>query len=144
MDPLSITASIITLLGTGGIIAKGFRKVRGLKNAPSILLQLNNEVSELTLLVQAVEEVYRWHRTAWASSTQEAVLCGALERARHVVLDLEKLVENALTRRASWISSFDKIKEMKTTVRATRDELITVWAALSNRRVGTTRLHFPH
>ena len=142
MDPLSITASIITILGTSGVISKSFSKVRGLKDAPAILLQFNNEVSDLTLLVRAVDEVYRMHRTASASSTQVGVVCSTLDRARNVVLNLEKLVEYTLTKwtssgsqinRTAWIGSLDRIKEMKTAIRTTRDELITVWAALSNK-----------
>ena len=142
MDPLSITASIIAILGTGGIIAKGFNKVRGLKDAPNILLQLNNEVSDLTLLVQAVDEIYRWHLSALALSSQEAVVCSTLERAQNVVLDLQKLIEytsiritssDSRMKRTSWFGSLHRVNEMKIAIRAMRDELITVWAALNNR-----------
>ena len=144
MDPLSLTVSILTILGTGGIIAKGFGKVRGLKDAPAIVFQLNNEVSDLTLLVRAVDEAYRLHGLAMTSSTHAEVVYNVLKRAQNVVLDLEKLVDHTLTKptssgsrvsRRAWINSLSEIKTMKTSIHITRDELITLWAALGNRYV---------
>ena len=101
MDPLSLTASIIAILGTGGAIAKGFVKIRGTRHAPVVLLQLNNEVSDLTLLVQAVDQQLQSYRSPMAPSTQDQVICKALERAKEVVLDLEKLIGYTLTKETS-------------------------------------------
>ena len=50
MDPISLRASIIAILGAGGAIAKAMHKIRGLKHAPDVLLQLNNEVTVLLFL----------------------------------------------------------------------------------------------
>ena len=142
MDPLSITASIIAILGTGGAVAKGLFKLRSIKDAPTVLLQLNNDVSDLTLLVQAVDQLLRSYRPAMPPSMQDQVVYSALERARNVVLQLEELIEYTLTKetgsgpqanRTAWLGSLDRIKEVKITTRATRDELTAVWAALSNK-----------
>ena len=144
MDPLSLTASIIAILGTGGAIAKGFGKIRETKDAPTVILQLNNDVSDLTLLIRAVDQLLRSHLLAVASPEQEQIVYNALERARNVLLDLEKLVEYTLTKetnlgtqvnRTAWLSSLNRIKEMKTTINATRNELTIVWAALRNKLV---------
>lgn len=59
MDTLSITVSILTILGTGGVVAQNLGRIRRLRKAPTLLLQLNNEITDLELLVHAVEETLR-------------------------------------------------------------------------------------
>ena len=140
MDPLSVTASVIAILGTGGVIAKGLGKTRRLKNAPTILLQLNNEVAVLHLLVQAVDELCR-HST-FSPPLQRDLVYNNLERTRNALLELEQLIEYTLSKetnsgsqinRMGWIGSLHRIKEVKDTLRAARDDLITVWAVLGNK-----------
>ena len=135
MDPLSITASLITVLGTGGAVTKGLGMILNLKNAPNILLQLNNEVSDLTLVIRAVDDLCRRSQLTHAAPTQEEVVYSALERARNVVLDLEKLIEYTLTKQTSsgshvnriaWLASLDRIKKTRTAIRAIRNDLATV------------------
>ena len=140
MDPVSVTASVIAILGTGGVIAKGLGKIRRLKNAPTILLQLNNEVADLHLLVQAVDELCR-HSTL-SPPLQRDLVYNNLERTRNALLELEQLIEYTLSKetnsgsqinRMGWIGSLHRIKEVKDTLRAARDDLITVWAVLGNK-----------
>ena len=142
MDPLSIIASIIAILSTGGVIANGLGKIRSLKDAPAILLQLHNEVSDLNVLVRAVDDLYRRPGPTHASRADETLVCSALERGRDAILELEKLIEYTLTKetrlgsqvnRTAWIGSLSKLKETRITLRAARDELTKVWAVLSNR-----------
>lgn len=45
MDPLSITASVITVLAATGKVGEGLEKLWALKGAPHELLALINEVS---------------------------------------------------------------------------------------------------
>ncbi len=45
MEPLSITASILTVLGAAGQVKKGLERLQSLKNAPQELCALTNEVS---------------------------------------------------------------------------------------------------
>ena len=97
MDPLSLTASIIAILGAGGTISKGLSKIRHLKRAPYIVLQLNNEVTDLHLLICAVDDLYRQTDQS-VLDTQEYVIRSALERAKHAVLELEELIEYVLTK----------------------------------------------
>ena len=143
MDPLSLTASIIAVLGAGGTIAKGFGKIRHLKRAPDVLLQLNNEVTDLRLLIHAVNELYH-QRTelSWVSTAQEEVVRNSLERAKHSVPELEKLIEYVLTKEtkegteidgSAWIRALDRIKEVKDNFRAARIDLNTVWTSLDMR-----------
>ena len=140
MDPLSITAGIISVLGAGGTVAGGLSKIRGLKRAPNVLLQLNNEVTDLQLLVQAIDELYRQHIDTTA--IQQEVVCNALERAKHTVLNLEKFIQYTLTKetgvgikvdRVSWFRHHDRVREMRDTLRCVRSDLNAVWMVVSNR-----------
>ena len=58
MDPLSLTASIIAVLGAGGVVAKGIRKLICLRDIPTSFLQLNNELSNLQSVIAAVQGLY--------------------------------------------------------------------------------------
>ena len=143
MDPLSLTASIIAVLGAGGTIAKGLSKIRRLKSAPDILLQLNNEVTDLHLLIRAVNELYHRPTNLNPTSTlQEKVVCNALERAKYAVLELEKLIEYVLTKQTArgtevdtlaWSRVLDRVKEAKNNIRTARTDLNTIWTTLDNR-----------
>jgi hypothetical protein len=46
MDPLSISASIVALLGAAATVVRGLDKLRALRNAPVELINLLNEVRE--------------------------------------------------------------------------------------------------
>ena len=47
MDPLSLIGGIVALLQTGKGMVKGFEKLRSLKEAPSEVIVLANEVCSL-------------------------------------------------------------------------------------------------
>ena len=152
MDPLSLAASILAVLGAGGTIAKGLAKIRRLKRAPCILLQLNNEVTDLHLLIRAVNEIYHSSANIIPVSTlQEEVVYNALKRAKHDVLELEKLIEYILTKETSsgteidtlaWIRALDRVKEACDHIRASRNDLNIVWTTLSNRCRHLEKLYF--
>lgn len=54
-DPLSIAAGIITVIGAAEAVAKGLGKLISLKGLPSTFVALNNEISDLRLVVQEVD-----------------------------------------------------------------------------------------
>ena len=54
MDPLSVTASVLTILGVAGQVTKGIAKVRALHHAPAELSSLINEVSDLRAVLSQV------------------------------------------------------------------------------------------
>ena len=141
MDPLSLTASIIAILGAGGTISKGLSKIRNLKRAPYIVLQLNNEVTDLHLLIRAVDDLYR-RADQSILDAHEHLVYNALERAKHAVLELEELIEYVLTKesdsgkevnRLGWIRALDRVKEVKNNIHVVRSNLNMVWINLCNR-----------
>ncbi|KAG8531898.1 uncharacterized protein KY384_003534 [Bacidia gigantensis] len=109
MDPFSATASVLAILGAVGKIAKGLRKVLGLRHAPSVLLALNNEISDLQLVVSDVHDILRTveeHQIAPLKST-----VNALERVKSTLLGLEKFVVYGLTT-VSKDDSFQKVDKI--------------------------------
>ena len=62
MDPLSITASALTLLAATKQVAMGLDKLASIKGAPAAVLALNNEVSDLRLVLSEAEPLLQESR----------------------------------------------------------------------------------
>lgn len=56
MSSFSLTASIPAIVGVGTTVGKALKRISS-RGIPDILLQLNNEVSDLQYVVQAVDDV---------------------------------------------------------------------------------------
>ena len=54
-DPLSITASIIAVVGAAECVTKTLAKIRSIRNAPDELLALINEVSDLKIILSDIQ-----------------------------------------------------------------------------------------
>ena len=54
-DPLSLIASIIAVVGAAETISKTLSKFRLLRKAPTGLLALNNEITDLTITLHTLE-----------------------------------------------------------------------------------------
>lgn len=121
MDPLSIATGILTLLGAGKAIWKGLHRCLALRNAPVILMQLNNVVSDFKVVISSVANICRQHDPA-TGSTNEA-LFRALEKSRDVVLELDSFIEYDLTKvgsgasskvnKSAWMRAERKIQDFK-------------------------------
>ena len=133
MDPLSVTAAIIAIVGAGGTVGKGLRKLVALRNAPDSLLQLNNEVTDMQLVVQAVD-INSLDNSAddSAAAAQYQLIQNALGRMKKVVLELEKLIEYSLTKitdggikidKVAWLRAEKKIRSLKEKIRDAKNEL---------------------
>lgn len=139
MDPLSITASILTILGAGGQVAKGIAKIRALKYAPDILLALNNEIADIQYLVQDVNHVARQHEEVHETKFSASV-CRALEKVRETLLATEQLIAYELTTIDSvnglvkldwkrWLRLEDNIRQLQERMRNNKVDLSTALVA---------------
>ncbi|MCJ1348632.1 hypothetical protein MMC31_006864 [Peltigera leucophlebia] len=61
MEPLSIAAGTLTLLGALGATAKGLKKLASLKHAPIQILQLCNEVKFAATVVKDLQHLLEEH-----------------------------------------------------------------------------------
>ena len=95
MDPLSVAASILAIVGAGSQVAKQMKKVLELRNAPDDLLALNNEISEIHCTVQDVNNILE--QCSQTYNVPPASLTRALERTRATVLDVERIIAYDLT-----------------------------------------------
>ena len=165
MDPLSLTASIIAVLGAGGIVAKGIRRLICLRDIPKSFLLLNNELSDLQTVIAVVQDLHVQNsQILEAEKPAGIILYNALKEAKVVVLDLETLIEYALTKvtvhgtrisRKIWIQEESKIQRMKDRIRIVRVDVTTATSILGlyvlgfllvnasiDIRITPQRLHF--
>ena len=140
MDPLSIAASIVALIGAAESIAVGINKLASLKNAPASVLALNNELSDLRIVLAEIQPLLEKHYTATAGyATLKAGFSGdstillSIHRAKIRLVELEVIVRNRLMVRMgvvdklSWAFEQEKILRAKDDLRTAR---LNITAAL--------------
>ena len=144
MDPLSLTASILTVVGAGAQTIKLLRKVASCRNTPPVALALDNELSDLRLSVLAIEELLLGRskdfdapsiHDAARRSNMIAIVMRSLERGNELVVEvtsvLDPLLEFSLRSDASgpkkWINWLKEEKKLKTL----RDDIHSVRVGLN-------------
>ena len=133
MDPLSITASVLTLLAAANQVAKGLDKLASIKGAPAAVLALNNEVSDLRLVLCEAEPLLQKHgRTAISPVTGDNSLKLSIDRAKERLMDLESIIGNRLMRRMGtknklgWLYEQDKVQKALGDVHTARENITTM------------------
>lgn len=140
MDPLSITVATLALIGAANQVAVGLSKLASLKGAPAAILALNNEVSDLRLVLQETEPLLLKNRQAAAPGQPtfppkmvDATFLLSMERAKDKLLDLESVIQNRLMTRLGaidklgWLREQDKVRKAQIDLRTVR---LNITAAL--------------
>lgn len=143
MDPLSITASCIAILGASTATGKTLSKLTALRNAPGDLQQLFNErEASRALLVVIQSTLHRMQDTAVYRDNREA-LEQLLIRFRDEIGSLDALLEYQLTqpeansnglpevRKVQWMKAGPKIRDIKQKIRDARSGLESAFVALN-------------
>ncbi|RYP71212.1 hypothetical protein DL769_004732 [Monosporascus sp. CRB-8-3] len=140
MDPLSITASVIAVVGAAQKCAQGIAMLREFQEAPEQLAALNNEVSDLELVLSHASSIGQQpsddqHSSLLALSTQ-------VERAGKQLHALRTLIEQHLVRhgkkgntkvtRIGWIRERNRIAQMQRELRSTRLNISTALGVISS------------
>ena len=101
MDPLSVTASVIAVIGAAREITKAILKLRILNKAPSEFHTLINEVADFQAVLGNVDAVLS-SRNEEANLPQEPMLSlsRSLNEAKGKLLELSQIIENRLTKPA--------------------------------------------
>ena len=127
MDPLSIAASIVGLIAAANQVAVGLNKLASLRGAPAAVLQLNNEVSDLRLVLSGAKPLlYKHDQIAASRGSGNPAVQLSIERAKKRLADLESVVLNRLmTRmgiidRLGWLKEQDKIQAALVDLRTAR------------------------
>ena len=148
MDPLSITASIIAIIGAGGNIAKAIRSLASQSNAPEFVLALNNELVDLDLVVSAIQEIYQKQQSNGRSRGPQDVdinasVTSALTQARQTATELQILYQRisifapgksglASLRTKLWLLEPRKAQEVQGRLRNVRLKLAAVLGILNS------------
>ena len=143
MDPLSITASIIAILGASTATGKTLSKLTALRNAPGDLQQLFNErEASRALLVVIQSTLHRIQETAVYRDNRET-LEQLLIRFRDEIGSLDALLEYQLAqpeansnglpevRKLQWMKAGPKIRDIKQRIRDARSGLKSAFDALN-------------
>ena len=88
MDPLSVGASVIAVVGATGKVIKEIRRLKAMQDAPKELDDLLADVSHFELVVQASKRVDR---------NVESELGTLLKTAQDLITEFESLIEYKLT-----------------------------------------------
>ena len=137
MDPLSITASILTILGATESVGKAIIKLVSLRQLPDAFLALNNEISDFHLVMSRTNTLIRLCQNMPSINARNADfatdLGPLLERGKARLLELECLIEYSLTtpgsngesvlNKPAWIIKQEKVKRIQDDIRSMRTSL---------------------
>ena len=133
MDPLSITVSIVALIGAAQQVAVGLNKLASLRGAPAAVLALNNELSDLRLVLSEAEPLLLKHgratvtsQTASSAVANDTRLKLSIEGAKDKLVELELIIQNRLMTRLGaidkigWLKEQDRIRKALEDIRIVR------------------------
>ena len=92
-EALSLAASIIAVLGAAEGVAKGIVKIQSIRNAPDEILALNNEISDLKVLLYDIQHFVQTTPESQISRNYIEPLMTSTERAKEKLLQLDALVQ---------------------------------------------------
>lgn len=128
MDPLSITASLIAVIGAAQRVTKGLKVLKSVEEAPESLQRLLEDVSMFTTVLQAIQ-------TACPVKQQKFLgLEPALSRAKAKLLEIDTLITYVLTKpgesdkvdRWQWIRKREKISTLRQELQDIQNTLIAL------------------
>ena len=135
-DPLSIAASIIAVIGAAESVGKTLTKIRNIRNTPSEVLALINEISDLRVILGDFEG-YIAQNTASPQLLEKQLnhMSILLQRAKDRLLELDQLVEYRLltpesrsdqirVSRRKWARSQDTVKRFRRSLRDIRLNIV--------------------
>ena len=139
MDPLSFTASIIAIVGVSGQAAGAIRKLASIRGAPDIVLALNNEITDLHLVVTALRDAFQRQRVialppSVTGSGYHVSITSSLQQALDKVQELEALYDRLKPRTANatgspkpntvrWLREQSRVRQMLEDLKAVRLKL---------------------
>ena len=153
MDPLSITASIITLLSGCAQASEAFKKIRRLKEAPAVIQALNNEVSDLHLIILDISDAFEKARLKSFSHVDRAVLerfSSIIKEAGEKIQEVERLVHYSLLKpgkeaylevnKRTFLKEHDNLLLLQAGLRDIRAKIIGLYTELSIKKISRVEI----
>ena len=142
-DPFSIVANCAALIGICKGVCIGFEKLRDLREASSALCALNNEVTDLSLVIQGVKSVFQ--SPSHPSATPQEASCSIIEilrRANSILLELDIIINyrllnlpdnagNIRVNRTAWVREKAGVQKVLEHLRVTKQDLTLAVSALN-------------
>ena len=143
MDPLSVAASCIAVLGAGGTAIRGLKKLIDLHRVPDVLLAVINEVSDL----QEIKLIFQMHQdtsTSFQSLLSATTITQLLNRAQEILLALDQIInyrllieirhsgeEKMVINRSAWLREEHHIRRLQERLRVVRLDIAAGLAVLN-------------
>ena len=106
-DPLSIAASVITLIGTADAIVKSLQKVRNLRKAPGEVLALYNELTDLRVVLDDVSSCLSEVGDTSSSATKRLRhMASLIDRAKEHMQRLDETMHGRILKSGSLDGEF--------------------------------------
>lgn len=150
MDPLSLTVSILTLVGVSAQCAKLLRSVVSLKSAKRLIRDLDDELFNLRCDLFAIHDLFLRQSNGLAVSgnsmnlSDETIITvvGSLEQAKNLVTELDRVLNPllalylrsecvAIQKLVRWLREESKLKVIKTDLYNVRIRLNTTLGILN-------------
>ncbi|CAI6330864.1 unnamed protein product [Periconia digitata] len=151
MDPLSITASILAIVGASEQAVKGLAKLRALKDAPAELSALINEVSDLRAVLAQI--CFLGVQLEQASNNGPVIaLRSLLDRANGQILELDQCIQHDISKpeatnpgrikvsRVSWTLHQKRVSSLRQDLRTTRLNLGTALGVITTSSINRVEL----
>ena len=127
-DPLSVTASIIAVVGTAHTVTKGLRRLKAAKDAPEGLQDLISDVAQLEMVLNCVKSV------VLSSSGPPIELATLIGEAGSKLLEVQSLIGYTLTEagvsnqvnRWQWLRKGNEVERLRTQLDTIRLNLVTL------------------
>ncbi|KAL9119292.1 MAG: hypothetical protein Q9187_004154 [Circinaria calcarea] len=140
MDPLSVTAGIVAVVGAASSVGRTLGKLALLRGAPNTIRALNNEIEDLRLLLQEIDTLLRRDIDSSGPPLHQS-LSGSLQRAKEKLLELEGILEyqimivgdhgNATVNRFAWARQQTTVQRIQGDLRSIRLDLVAALGLLN-------------
>lgn len=149
MDPLSITASIIAVIGAAGRASEGaLFIIRVWKAAPDEILAIVNELSDIQLVLRSANDTLNLTSSAdkipFLGEECSSGLVRMLNRAQEALQELAELLYDKLLRvenvgeeiqvkflRLRWVKERQNVRQLQTELRSLRANISALLSAIS-------------
>ena len=141
MDPLSVTASVLAIVGAAQQTVKGIAKLRAFQQAPAELSALLNEVADLQAVLTHIATLGE-QLDHQGSRGPVIALQSHIIRAKDQLLLLDQLIHYHLVRhtnageirvaRLAWARDQTKVHAMQSDLRSTRLNLSIILGAVTS------------
>lgn len=132
-DPLSVTASIIAVVGAAQAVTKGLRHLKAAKDAPEGLQDLVLDVAQLEMVLNCVKS------SVLSSDSPPIEVATLLGEAGSKLLELRSLIEYTLTKagvsdkvdRWQWLRKGNEVERLRNQLGTIRLNLVALTSSVN-------------